>query len=83
MGTIYWEDKSLKDPALYVLLIGVSNYPYASSGKAAVTETYGIGQLSAPVKTVKDIADWLIAHSKIFSCPSNRFIFLPRLLHSK
>ncbi|BCT67323.1 caspase family protein [Nitrosospira sp. NRS527] len=69
MGTIYWEDKSLKDPALYVLLIGVSNYPYASSGKAAVTETYGIGQLSAPVKTVKDIADWLIAHSKNLFLP--------------
>jgi len=60
MGTIYWEDMHVKDPALYAVLIGVSNYPYASNGKAAVAETHGIRQLAAPANTVKDIADWLI-----------------------
>jgi len=44
---------------LHALLIGVSHYPFADGGEEPVAETFGIGQLSAPARTVIDLAELL------------------------
>ena len=67
--SIFWEDLAFEGPGLHVLLIVVSNYPYAAAGELQAEETYGLGQLAAPARTVKDIADWLIKHARDLALP--------------
>jgi hypothetical protein len=57
----YWKDDTVTD-GLHALLIGVSNYPFAAGGQQAdpAKENFNIRQLTAPARTVVDIANWLI-----------------------
>ncbi|ALJ36343.1 MULTISPECIES: caspase family protein [Azospirillum] len=68
-GLIFDDRPHNSRPGLHALLIGVSGYPYLSGGPRNRGPAYGLGQLSAPARTVKDIAGWLIARKDKLTAP--------------
>lgn len=48
-------------PAVHVIIIGVSAYPYLIGGTGPLTErNEGMGQLSSPAPSARSLASWLI-----------------------
>lgn len=76
----YWRDDAIKN-GMHALLIGVSEYPFASHGKSENKDrdNFNIGQLSAQSRTVAALADWLIQNraSLAFPLKSVRLLVSP------
>jgi hypothetical protein len=76
----FWSNPKASN-GLHALLVGVSRYPFAHGGDAEhlAKENFGIGQLSAPARTVMDLANWLIQNSDalVFPLKSIRLLASP------
>ena len=58
-----------EEPGLHAFLVAVSNYPNLQHGENEVAETYGLGQLTSPARTVRDLATLLIAQGTKLNPP--------------
>jgi hypothetical protein len=78
-------DEREQGTGLHALLVGVSSYPYLQSGEKEKAETYGLGQLKSPARTVADIAQWLIKRKDRLGTPlrSCRLLASPSLAEQR
>ena len=57
------EDRQVQGPQSHVLLIGVGHYPHFRDGDApSGADDYGMKQLTSPVHSAREMADWFIQH---------------------
>src|SRR4051794_12235067 len=66
---LIFDDIERDGPGLHALLIGVSKYPHLRGGDDEAEETYGLGQLVSPARTVRDLADLLLRDRASLSPP--------------
>lgn len=59
MTTVY-TNKELGRPGTHVLVVGVENYPYLNGGNQAQAETFGMGQLTSPAISAKEMVSWFM-----------------------
>ena len=58
--SLVFDDIGRIEPGLHALLIGVSRYPRLSGGDDMAEQTYGLGQLDSPARTIGNIAASLL-----------------------
>lgn len=65
-GLVHHVPRSGTGPVTHAIIIGVSDYPHLQGGSGALAErTFGLGQLTSPAVSARELATWFI---KSFTC---------------